>query len=141
MPLLVASALAVAACSPAASPGGLPGVGAVTQDAATRASPVVVGRPARVFVYVALGPKCEPLAAPAIRVVTPPEHGEVALREGQQTTIAAASSSACVGRTASGTGIYYTARRGAGGSDRFTVEARAADGTVQSRTFEVRIEQ
>lgn len=136
---MVGAALAATACSPAAGPG--ESVAAtVTQDAATRTTPVVAGRPARVFVYAALGEACMPLPAPTLRVVAPPSQGELSFREGQPTTLASAGGSECGGRSATGTGVYYTARDGAAGSDRFTVEARAGDGTVQSRSFEVRIE-
>jgi hypothetical protein len=113
---------------------------APTRDAATRTNPVVAGRPSRVFVYAALGPKCEPLAPPAVRIVTPPTRGEITLRPGQQTTIAASTGGNCVARPAVGTGIYYTARGNYAGLDRFTVEAKATDGTTQEQTFEVRIE-
>lgn len=135
----VIGATLVAACSPAAVPVDSV-VPAVQHDTATRTMPVVAGRPARVFVYAALGEACKPLPAPVVRVVAPPSQGEVSFREGQQTTLVSNGSSACSGRSATGTGVYYTARDGAAGSDRFTVEARASDGTMQSRTFEVRTE-
>lgn len=137
--LSLVATCSLAGCSPA-SESSLANAGAVTRDAATRASPVVAGRPARVFVFTALGAKCEALTAPTVRVVTAPSLGEVSLREGQRTTVAASASGRCVDHPAVGTGIYYTARAGAMGLDRFTVEARAADGTTQSRTFEVKIE-
>lgn len=113
---------------------------APTRDAATRTTPVVAGRPSRVFIFTAMGPNCQPLKPPAIRVVTPPTRGEIALREGQQTTIATSQDRKCEARPAIGTGIYYTARGNFAGIDRFTVEATAADGTTQQRTFEVRVE-
>lgn len=140
-PIFLLPMLALAACSPAAGPGE-PSVngGTVTQDAATRTTPVVPGRPARVFVYAALGEACKPLPAPTLRVVAPPSQGDVSFREGQPTTIASAGAAACAGSAATGTGVYYTARAGAAGSDRFAVEALATDGTRQSRNFEVRIE-
>lgn len=136
LPLLV-----LAACTPAAGPGetSVSG-GTVTQDAATRTTPVVPERPSRVFVYAALGEACKPLPPPSVRVVAPPAQGDVSFRDGQPTTIASAGAAACAGRAATGTGVYYTARAGAAGSDRFTVEAQATDGTRQSRNFEVRIE-
>lgn len=135
-------ALALAACTPAAGPVeplSANGTNA-TNDTATRTTPVVRGRPARVFVYAALGEGCKPLPAPVVRITVPPVQGEVSFREGQQTALASAGGSACAGRSATGTGVYYTAREGAAGSDRFTVEAEASDGTRQTRSFEVRIE-
>ena len=102
---------------------------------------MVVGRPARVFVYAALGDDCAPLAPPELRIVTPPAKGELSFRSGQSTSIATATNPKCVGSSVSGTGLYYTAAANAEGSDRFTVEARLQGGAVSSRVFEVRIER
>lgn len=114
---------------------------APTTDAATRSSPVVVGRPARVFVFAGVGKNCEPVAAPQITIVAPPAKGDVSLRPGQETAIAASAQGTCVGQKSIGTGVYYTARAGANGTDRFSVEARLASGEVSARTFEVKIEE
>jgi hypothetical protein len=38
-----------------------------------------------------------------------------------------------------GTGVYYTARAGASGTDRFAVEAKLASGETNRRVFEVTI--
>jgi hypothetical protein len=45
----------------------------------------------------------------------------------------------CIGQKATGTGVYYTARAGQEGSDRFQVSAKLASGETATRTFEVRI--
>ena len=116
------------------------GPAAPTADAATRATPVVVGRPARMFVFAALGAKCEPIDAPQITVTEPPGKGEISYRPNQSTTIAASAKGTCVGKPATGTAVYYNARAGAEGIDRFTMSAQAATGETVTRTFEVRIE-
>lgn len=110
------------------------------QDAATRTAPVVPGRRSRVFIFAGVDDRCRPLAAPQVTVTAPPAQGDIAFVPGQPTTIAASAKGTCAGSPATGTGVYYTARAGATGTDRFTVEARSVSGEVLSRTFEVRIE-
>lgn len=117
------------------------GASSPTIDAATRSSPVVIGRPARVFVFAGVGKNCEAMAAPQIAITTPPAKGDVSLRPGQETAITASAQGTCLGQKATGTGIYYTARAGTEGVDRFSVAATLASGEVSTRTFEVRIEQ
>lgn len=113
----------------------------VTQDAATRTAPVVPGRPGRVFIFAGVGDTCEQLPAPQITVTQPPQKGEITYRPGQTTTIAATKSGKCIGSQAQGTGVYYTAREGASGSDTFALTARMASGETLTRTFSVQIAQ
>lgn len=110
-----------------------------TMDAATRTAPVVVGRPARVFVFAGWDAACQPLAPPEITITAAPAQGDISFRTGQETAIAASASGTCGGKKVSGTGVYYTARAGAAGTDRFALQARLASGETSSRTFEVRI--
>ncbi len=130
-------------CSGLSSQGGaapLPGdVPAPAVDAATRSTPVVPGRPARVFIFAGFGTRCEQVAAPKITITAPPAKGDVSFVPGQETTIQYSAQGTCVGQKATGTGIYYTARAGQQGTDRFTVTAALASGEVATRTFEVRI--
>jgi hypothetical protein len=130
-------------CSGLSSQGGaapLPGdVPAPAVDAATRSTPVVPGRPARVFIFAGFGTHCEQVAAPKITITAPPAKGDVSFVPGQETTIQYSAQGTCVGQKATGTGIYYTARAGQQGTDRFTVTAALASGEVATRTFEVRI--
>lgn len=130
--------LMVAGCS-SSTPQPLAAADVPTNDAATRTTPVVAGRPARVFVFAAWDADCVALAAPQLTVTNPPSHGEITFRPGQQTTIAASAGGTCAGRTFTGTGVYYTARAGATGTDRFAVEARLASGETNRRVFEVTI--
>lgn len=110
-----------------------------TMDAATRGTPVVAGRPARVFIFAGVGKSCEPVAEPEITIAALPSQGDVSVRTGQETTIMSSAQGTCVGAKARGTGVYYTARAGAQGTDRFTVTAKLASGESSTRTFEVRI--
>ncbi|MET0640257.1 MAG: hypothetical protein ABWZ19_09610 [Hyphomicrobium sp.] len=136
--LTVLSGMSLAACSgPQASlqtPGSTQG-----GDVAVRTTPVVPGRRARVFIFAGLGDACEQLAAPEITIMQPPAKGDVSFVPGQETTIEYSARGTCIGRKASGTGVYYTARTGAEGVDRFSVSAKLASGETVSRTFEVTI--
>ena len=59
----------------------------------------------------------------------------------QQTSIGSWTQGTCIGRAATGTGLYYTAREGADGTDRFSVSATLAGGKTITRMFEVTITQ
>lgn len=113
----------------------------VTQDAATRSEPVVVGRPARVFVFAGLNDACRPLPSPEVTITQQPAKGALKLIPDQATTIRTSAKGTCVGQTAKGTAVYYTAREGADGTDRFAVSAKLGSGETVARTFEVTIAQ
>jgi hypothetical protein len=112
---------------------------APTSDAAVRSTPVVPGRRARVFVFAGFGKKCEPVAAPQITITGPPAKGDVTFVPGQETTIQYSAQGTCIGQKTQGTGVYYTARAGQQGTDRFSVAAKLGTGETATRTFEVRI--
>jgi predicted small lipoprotein YifL len=109
------------------------------QDSVKRNTPVVPGRRARVFIMAGLGTNCEPLAPPAITITQLPDKGSVSLEPGQETTIQTSVSGTCIGHKATGTGIYYTARAGETGPDKFSIVANLSSGEVATRTFEVTI--
>jgi hypothetical protein len=133
----------VAGCSGIGSQGvsaPLPGdTPTVTVDAAVRSTPVVPGRPARVFIFAGFGKRCEPVAAPQITITEPPAKGDVSFVPGQETTIQYSAQGTCIGQKTLGTGIYYTARAGQQGTDRFSIAAKLGTGETATRTFEVRI--
>lgn len=138
--LLAGCANSVPPASPPATQGNYtPAGGPPTQDAATRSSPVVVGRPARVFIFASFGKSCEPVAAPQIVISTPPAKGDITFQPGQETTIQYSLSGNCIGQKATGTGVYYTARAGSTGTDSFVLQATLASGEVATRSFEVKI--
>ena len=116
----------------------LPG-NAPTADVAVRSTPVVPGRRARVFIFAGVGDNCEPLAAPQITITEPPAKGDVSFVPNQETTIQSSAKGTCTGTKTQGTGIYYTARAGKDGTDRFSVSAKLASGETATRTFVVRI--
>lgn len=104
-----------------------------------RGTPVVPGRPARVFIMVGFKEKdCAPIA-PQLSVTTPPAQGEVSFRPNQTTLVQFSASGKCNGKSVPGTGIYYTARAGAAGQDQFTVTATSGNGPPMTKTFRVRV--
>jgi hypothetical protein len=78
-------------------------------------------------------------APPTITISQQPAKGEVSLKPNEMTYIQHSSSGQCVGKSLPGTGIYYTARKGQGGNDQFTVTATSRSGQVATRTFNVTI--
>jgi len=128
--------MGIAGCSGIETTGAGP---LATEDAAVRSQPVVPGRPARVFILAGLGDKCEPTPAPQIAITEPPGKGDVTFVPGQETTIQYSAQGTCIGRKTTGTAIYYTARAGQTGTDRFSISAKLASGAPTTRTFEVRI--
>jgi hypothetical protein len=105
-----------------------------------RGQKVVPERPARVFVMAGFDAACNSLAPVEIVVTTPPKQGQVSLREGQQTVVQYSLSGNCTGARVTGTGIYYTAAKGASGQDTFSVSARVGrGGEPATRTFTVRV--
>jgi hypothetical protein len=142
-PAAAVLALGLAGCSGLQSQGTaapLPGdVPPPAADAATRSTPVVPGRPARVFIFAGFGKNCEPVAAPQITVIAPPAKGDVSFVPGQETTIQYSVQGTCIGQKTQGTGVYYTARAGQNGTDTFSLSAKLAGGETATRTFEVRI--
>lgn len=139
--LPILAALLLAGCTGQGAAPVEPGAAnaAPAEDVAVRSSPVIVGRPARVFVMAGFGKDCTPVAAPEITITQPPEKGDVSFIPGQETTIQYSAAGTCVGQKTTGTGIYYTARQGTSGTDRFAVSAKLASGEVATRAFEVRI--
>lgn len=114
-------------------------VAAPSADAATRTAPVVPGRPGRVFIFAGVDDACTPIAPPALTIRRPPAQGDISFKEGQHTVLAATARGTCGGTKASGTGVYYTARAGAAGSDTFIISAKMPTGETLERTFSVTI--
>jgi hypothetical protein len=152
---LVAVTLALAACSPSATNGNSVAVQGSTPATVTnepapvvgnpapgvRNMGIVPGRPARVFIFAGVDQSCANLPEPELTVTKAPAKGDVTFRPGQSTKLAATASGTCIGTKATGTGVYYTAREGTSGTDRFSVTARLASGETMTRDFDVTIAQ
>lgn len=136
-----ADAPQVAAAPPAATAAAASPPPAATAPPGTRSSPVVPGRPGRVFIFAGVDKACASLPLPVLTVVKPPSKGDVSFASGQETTIAASAQGTCIGSKAKGTGVYYTARAGMSGADSFTLTARLATGETMTRQFSVMISE
>lgn len=139
--LLVGAAGTLTACSSSNSETLSAELPPVTRDAATRYDPVVPGRPARFFVFAAVGADCASLPPPEITVVQQPSKGKLSFIMHQKTTITASVHGTCADRVATGTAVYYTAHDGAEGADRFAVSAKLDGNDSTTRSFEVTIAQ
>ena len=91
------------------------------------------------FIFAGFGPKCESVAAPDITITALPQKGDVSFVPGQETTVNFSAKGTCIGQKVTGTGVYYTARAGATGTDSFTVTAKLSSGESSTRTFDVKI--
>lgn len=104
-----------------------------------RGTPVVSGRPARVYIMAGFKEAdCSPIA-PVIQITKPPSKGQVTLTPNQPTTIQHSGSGKCMGSKLPGTGIYYTAAKGQTGPDSFTISATTATGDTSTKTFDLQI--
>ena len=143
--ILAALCAVMSACSSADQPVSPQAAPAAPQATAAssgvRTSPVVPGRPGRVFVFAAVDAKCAALPAPDLKIAKAPEKGDITFKPGQDTDIAASAANTCLGAKAKGTGVYYTARPGTSGPDTFSVTAKMPSGEAMTRDFSVNISQ
>jgi hypothetical protein len=106
---------------------------------AARTTPVVAGRPARVHMAAAFDGACAPLPLKSIAVRSAAAKGDVTFREGQSTVINQSASGRCIGATLPATGVYYTAKAGMSGHDRFAIDITLSNGQVTTKTIDVTI--
>ena len=135
--------VALSACAPSSQPSPLSPPVAGNQPTASisddrRSTPIVAGRPARVYVMAGFKDDCTPVT-PAIKVTAQPAKGIVTLKPNQFTVLRRTASGNCDGKRVSGTGIYYTAREGTNGADQFTIEATANSEKTVTKTFRITI--
>jgi len=104
-----------------------------------RTTPVVSGRPARMYVWVGFDEKTCMALNQEIAVSEKPAKGAVSFKPNQKTKIKQSNSGKCLGENMVGTGIYYTARKGQTGVDQFSVTASTSEGHSATRSFQVRI--
>lgn len=139
------AAVILSACAQSTAPGinttalTTSSTGEAAAGALVRGTPVVAGRPARVFIMVGFKEKdCAPVV-PQVTVSTPPAKGTVSFRPNQSTMVQFSASGKCTGKSLPGTGIYYTARPGTTGEDQFTVTASIGNGPPSTKTFRIRV--
>lgn len=111
----------------------------VAETGAQRKTPVVAGRPARVYIWAGFDEATCAARTPALAVAVPPTNGTVTFKPGQSTKIEHSRSGKCIGQTLPGTGIYYTAKPGATGRDQFSVTATLPNEAPVTQNFTVTI--
>ncbi|MFV0296766.1 MAG: hypothetical protein ACK5JT_11685, partial [Hyphomicrobiaceae bacterium] len=87
----------------------------------TRGTPVVSGRPARLYILAGFKEADCSAVTPIITVTKQPRLGQVTLKPGQSTSIEHSVSGKCTGQKMLGTGIYYTAAQGKTGAVSFEI--------------------
>lgn len=143
---MLLATVTIGACSqgltlPTATTGLTTGATPPTATAPKRARPVVAGRAARVYVFAGFKEKtCEPVAV-NVSVTTQPRQGRIEIRPGQTTTVMHSSSGNCIGKSMSGSGVYYTPNKDADGADSFAVLATTPTGGRQTKTFNLNVTQ
>jgi hypothetical protein len=68
-----------------------------------------------------------------------PDQGTVTFDAVEPTTMQYSLSGNCIGHRVAGTGVYYTPKPGAAGTDTFTISAHAGRSTTATRTITVSI--
>ena len=104
-----------------------------------RGTPVVAGRPARMFIWAGFREKDCAALTPTFTLAQAAARGDVTFQPNQTTMIRHSNSGNCIGTSLPGTGIYYTARAGETGDDTFSVVATTPDGITATKTFSVRV--
>lgn len=108
-------------------------------NAQERTAKFVPDRPGRVYIFAGFDAACQATGPVTVTIIAEPKQGAISLRDGQETRIAAPPGP-CVGTRIRGTGVYYTARAGANGTDTFAVHAKLASGEEATKTFTVEID-
>ncbi|MCH9807725.1 MAG: hypothetical protein K0U74_08345 [Alphaproteobacteria bacterium] len=143
---LVGAIVSLAACSPNPATqigsSALQGAtGGTLETAPKRTTPVIGGRPARMFIWAGFDEKnCQPTSAKVV-LTEAPAKGSVSFKPNQSTLIKQSSSGKCIGKRMPGTGIYYTARFGEVGHDKFSVTATTPSGQTSTRVFDVMVSE
>lgn len=141
IPALVVG-LSVSACSPnPATQIGSSTINRTDNGAPKRSTPVIPGRPARMFIWAGFDENtCKPIAA-EVALANAPAKGSVEFKPNQSTLIKHSNSGKCIGKRMRGTGIYYTARFGQAGADQFSVTATTPSGQTATRKFNIKISE
>lgn len=101
----------------------------------SRTTPVVAGRPARMYIWAGFSPEDCTAITPTLTIAQPPKKGTISFRPNQTTKIKQSTSGKCIGHNVYGTGIYYTARNGQTGPDQFSITASTPGDLPVTRTF------
>jgi hypothetical protein len=115
----------------------MPGGAALAQtDSSHRSTEAVAGKPRGLGVYGNVQKDCTSGPLPTIRVVTPPQHGELNVRSG---TLKAGRITRCPTLAAKAQGVFYKANPAFKGTDEVSYEVKSASGKIETHTVRVTV--
>ena len=112
-----------------------PGAWAQT-NSAYRSADAVAGKSQRLGVYGNVTKECTPGPLPEIRMVTPPKHGELAVRNG---TLKVGRITRCPNLAPKAQGVFYRANPNYTGPDEVSYEVRSSSGKVEAHTVKITV--
>ncbi|WP_445504371.1 4-aminobutyrate aminotransferase [Microvirga sp. G4-2] len=105
-------------------------------NSAYRSTDVVAGKTHRLGVYGNVQKDCTSGPLPTVRVVTPPKHGELNVRNGK---LKAGRISRCPKLEAAAQGVFYKPNPTYKGADEVSYEIKSASGKVESHTVRITV--
>jgi hypothetical protein len=111
--------------------------GALAQtNSAYRSADAVAGKRQRLGAYGNVQKDCTSGPLPAVRVLTPPKHGELEVRSGK---LKAGRISRCPSLEPTAQGVFYKANPSYTGTDEVSYEVKSASGKVESHTVRITV--
>ena len=125
--ILTALALALAAGAPAP---------ALAQEKIYRSADAVSGKSVRLSVHGNVTKDCKAGPLPEIKIVTPPKHGALAVKQGK---VEAGRLKRCPKLEVPVEGVFYQANANYTGEDEVAYEVKRAGGPVQAMTVKINV--
>jgi hypothetical protein len=107
---------------------------AAAQDSVHRSAKAVAGQSVQLSVHWNLNKDCSPATPPEVRVITPPQHGSLAIRIGQ---LKAERVRNCSGIVAPARVVLYQSEASYIGQDQVSYEVKKADGGTETHTVTI----
>jgi hypothetical protein len=101
-----------------------------------RSADTVAGKPHRLGAYGDVQKDCTSGPLPTVRVLTPPNHGELNVRSG---TLKAGRIPRCPNLAAKAQGVFYKPNPAYKGADEVSYEVKSACGKVESHTVRITV--
>jgi len=109
---------------------------AAAQDSVHRSATAVAGQSVRLSVHWNLNKDCSPATPPEVRVLTPPQHGSLAIRTGQ---LKAERVRNCSSVQAPARIVFYQSEAGYAGKEQVSYELKKADGGIETHSVTITI--
>jgi hypothetical protein len=112
------------------------GAPALAQEKIYRSTDAVSGKSVRLSVHGNVSKDCKAGPLPEIKIVTPPKHGALAVRQGK---VKAGQLKRCPNLDVPVEGVFYQANASYTGEDEVAYEVKRAGGPVQSMTVKINV--